>query len=285
MQQNTIGQVTEIQPIGGGNWITESYPTNFHHFWKAKMLTDKEKITDYKEVTNSEKTQLEASDAKWQKPTDTFVDLWNEACGTYGKYNADTGYFELNGLTDISLAEAKAIYNAGQIRGLGGDDFYTRRFTIRTNLPPSGSYSWSPIFFLLCEQLEVANAVGCRPYRGSFDYCRKLKRLTPDIAYISGNIGFYLCEKLVDLGGLSMAQMNIPTNRTNPKPPYEVDLQYSPLLTSSSLSKFFKTARENLYVSIKLPQEIYDKITDVTNQEWHALLDVASSKNITLLTP
>lgn len=42
----------------------------------------------------------------------TFIDLWNVACGIYGQYNASTGYFELNGLLDITYEQALAIYDA-----------------------------------------------------------------------------------------------------------------------------------------------------------------------------
>lgn len=40
---------------------------------------------------------------------DLFIDLWNQACGSYGKYNAATGFFELNGLTDITYKQALGI--------------------------------------------------------------------------------------------------------------------------------------------------------------------------------
>ena len=36
-----------------------------------------------------------------------FVDLWNAACGQHGRYNEETGYFELNGLTDITYMQPK----------------------------------------------------------------------------------------------------------------------------------------------------------------------------------
>lgn len=43
-----------------------------------------------------------------------FIDLWNNACGSYGRYNAETGYFELNGLTDIGYDEALKIFHNAQ---------------------------------------------------------------------------------------------------------------------------------------------------------------------------
>lgn len=69
----------------------------------------------------------------------SFIDLWNTACVvngvTYGTFNELTGYFELNGITDISYQEAQRI----MITSAGLDPhLLTRwmyRFTARTNLP------------------------------------------------------------------------------------------------------------------------------------------------------
>lgn len=65
---------------------------------------------------------------------DLFVDLWNNACGSYGKYNVETGYFELNGLTDITYDEALSIYRAGSINQTNCSYQYSN-LKIRTNLP------------------------------------------------------------------------------------------------------------------------------------------------------
>lgn len=40
-----------------------------------------------------------------------FIDLWNSAAGNYGTFNEDTGFFELNGITDITYQEAIVTYN------------------------------------------------------------------------------------------------------------------------------------------------------------------------------
>lgn len=42
---------------------------------------------------------------------EVFIDLWDNAARTAGRYNPATGYFELNGITDISYEEAISIYN------------------------------------------------------------------------------------------------------------------------------------------------------------------------------
>lgn len=105
---NSIDSYTEIYS-GGGNWLTQSYPTNFHTFVKRKMLTQEESVSDYMEVTDARKTALEQSDAAWARPEQAFIDEWNAVDPSAGWYNESTGFFELNGLTDITYEQAVAI--------------------------------------------------------------------------------------------------------------------------------------------------------------------------------
>ena len=60
-------------------------------------------------MTAAERSQIEAQDAKWARPPQAFIDRWNTRAGQYGCYNEDTGYFDLNGITDIDYAEALRI--------------------------------------------------------------------------------------------------------------------------------------------------------------------------------
>lgn len=51
-QRIVNNSLTEIYVIGGGNFITQSQPTNFHHFFTRKILTPTEDISDFREVTD-----------------------------------------------------------------------------------------------------------------------------------------------------------------------------------------------------------------------------------------
>lgn len=68
---------------------------------------------------------------------DLFIDMWNSECGVDGSYNPESGFFELNGITDIGYEEALSIYqhyNFNNIyTGAGG---YNK--IGRTNIPYSG---------------------------------------------------------------------------------------------------------------------------------------------------
>lgn len=115
---------------GGGNFITQSAPTNFHQFWTQKILTPGETIEDFREVTASEKSQLEASDAKWERPPQSFID---EMIALGAIWTEKTGYFALNGITDIDYKEMRAIYNKTKYRG-GATEFMYAGMNLRTNL-------------------------------------------------------------------------------------------------------------------------------------------------------
>lgn len=138
IEQRLIGSHTEIYTNGGGNsFITEAFPTNFHTFTTRKVLAPGDSIDRYKEVTAAERTKLEAADAAWVRPSDELIAEWNVKFGIWGKYNAATGYFEGNGLLDITTEQARAILTAGPLFG-DATSIYSSNgpFTkIRTNQP------------------------------------------------------------------------------------------------------------------------------------------------------
>lgn len=102
------GSYTEIY-VGGGYFMTQAAPTNFHRFFSRKILTAGESAADFREVSASERSAIEAADAKWERPPQSFIDRWTAEVGKWGCYNETTGYFELNGLRDITYEQALQI--------------------------------------------------------------------------------------------------------------------------------------------------------------------------------
>lgn len=88
----------------------------FHNFWTRKMLGEGESVDDFIEVTEAQKAAFEKAASEWVRPPQAFIDEWNEACivpystGTtsekVGQWNEATGYFELNGILNITYKEA-----------------------------------------------------------------------------------------------------------------------------------------------------------------------------------
>lgn len=102
METKLIGSLIEISAGGGGNFVTQNFPTNFHTFHTRKVLTPSESTNNYRVVTAAERATLEAEDAKWSEP-DSAIILSAEQNGA--AYNKNTGFFELNGLTDLTAEQ------------------------------------------------------------------------------------------------------------------------------------------------------------------------------------
>lgn len=139
IQQRTINGLTEIY-VDGGGFLTESFPTCYHQFYKSKILTNKESVSYYKEVTSAEKTTLQKL-SSLAKPTQAFVEEWNAYCIDHtasgnkvlGRYNENTNYFELHGILDITYEQALEIVNCRQMKQYGTIQGYVGG--ARTNLP------------------------------------------------------------------------------------------------------------------------------------------------------
>ncbi len=70
-----------------------------------------------------------------------FIDLWLDAVGNNGSYNTTTGLFSLNGLTDITYAQAVAIYNqTNNFLSTMQSGRYSF-CTFRTNIPNKSVYN------------------------------------------------------------------------------------------------------------------------------------------------
>lgn len=293
MTINKTDSYTEIYVTDADGWITESYPTHFHHFYKRKILAGDESAEDYKEVTTDEKLSLDKSDATWVRPPQYLIDVANQ--DPYGKFNEDTGYFELNGLTDITYRQFMDIVTAGSIQSKNAEFFYYRR-NIRTNLNMQKELFWNEEVsmdgvFYQCDNLEVFSL-------------RNLKYETIPIAKPADYVYHYFhgADKLKAILGIldfgsysqgdlertfsalpSLESIRIKNIRCN------MNFEYFPKLDYESVKYIIKNAtpRENIVISFR--SGIYAKLTgDEThpayNQlsveekiQWTSILNTATS--------
>lgn len=288
----------------GGDSITQSAPTNFHQFWTQKILTAGENIEDFREVTASERAALEQSDAAWKRPPQSFIDKWNKACAYnnkadyFGKYNEDTGFFELNEITDISYEEALQIwarsvhtvlpYNGGSIHkhlfGNSGYGSYNRYATCRTYFPiiSGGGFSASDLSYSFHgnHTVETLNFVGgygnalsnVPALHGTFCSCKKLRKILCNIGLPRVNDDtFSGCESLEYLDISMYVDSKIYGN---------LNLQWSPNLSADSIDRIIRQARlqkpENS-MTLTLHPDAYARVTD-------ELFALAAEKNITIAT-
>lgn len=233
-------------------------------------------IGDVEEVTGVTREELEK---------DLFIKLWNEACGIYGKYNKETGFFELNGLTDITFEQAILIYRLTSYPIIQGNTELKAiclvNAAIRTNLPMAISIS-NPLnlncAFMGCIKMEVVNnpdyygnGALYKTMQQAFKWCRKLRKFMNIIKVsacndISGAFDF--CDSLEEIR-LTALDKN-------------VGFKDSPNLTLFSLNYMVEHSANTNPITITIHPDIYAKLS--TEEEWMALNELAISKNISFAT-
>ncbi len=208
-----------------------------------------------------------------------FIDLWNEACGTYGKYDPanapDTDHpFYLNTLW-LTYEEALDIYDAGVMTNDNHTLFYCG-CNIKTHLPSHIKYSVitgsNSFRSSLVEFVDMGLLV---PGPGCFAYCSKLKTAkiyAPAAANNSAPFAFQGCYALEEISiGFVYAR--------------SFSLADSPLINLASLQGIIGKAQAgSAAMTITVHPDIYAKLTDETNEEWHKVLTDAADKNINFAT-
>ena len=234
-----------------------------------------------------------------------FIDLWNQAAGDYGRYNEDTGYFELYEIYDIGWDEALLIYRLS-----GNWDYYN------VNYYWSGygaNYGFNPRAYLPLTNAyngESGVSLGSHMHNDSIEYLSLCRSETKDARtlIISAQTHAFRFEKLKKIYGI--IQINTVFNNN----------QYIFAMPNLVYGKFKFTRNDYqivyfranldyectnyLYTQIpkqnangqcvfKLAANMYNRLSGTatdyassggTKEEWMALADLATSKNITLAT-
>lgn len=264
LQRTVNGSFTEIYIGGGNGWITQSVPTNFHSFWKQKLLTGTETPEDFREVTDKEKAALEKSDAKWEKPSEDFI-AQMAALGV--TWNADTGFFELNTLVDIGYREMINIYQQSLpyiFRQLNKDIGYTSSTmtSVRTFLPIKAADA--KLDFSANGALEVLK----------FSFCPN-----PTFVWLNNNslrkiIGVIATRKNLNLNPLpALEDVTVRVEFDN----VTVSLQGSPNLSFASLQYMVDNAKNVPSATVTLHPDAYARLTE-------ELIAAAAEKNIVFAT-
>lgn len=301
--------LTEIYTNGGGNFITQAAPTNFHGFWSRRPLGSGESIADFREVTPKERQTLEVQDAAWVKPPQLFIDLWNAACGVWGRYNEVTGFFELNGLTDITYAEAMSIYEAGAINTYDCAGYFKigNQSIIRTNLPRKLNSQWGynsqgfnahnfiPNFGI--EVLNLEPLWGEDPNGFMVDTRLNGHGITSNFYNITDSEWGNRTKLKKIIGVIDLRLMQQGRRFDALTFCYELEdvkirncgchmrLASAKKLSLESVSYLVENATATTAGStIQIERGIYDKLTDETDTLWHPLLAQAAEKNITFTT-
>lgn len=202
-------------------------------------------------------------------------------------YNEKTGFYELNGLTDITEAQMRTIYSQthGAQRMYNRNNVFEGANTIRTNLQFLNNFSIGldgkfRCAFFNCSVLEVAHVTSSTIYADNvaymFEGCPKLKKIIGflDIRNVTSSFNitrmFYKCGLLENVR-ISNLKVNI-------------SFAYSPLISLKSLQYLITNASNTSPITVTVHADVYAKIQDESQVDWHALIETATAKQITFAT-
>lgn len=206
-------------------------------------------------------------------------------------YNQNTGFYELNGLTDITEEQMREIYITfgSNPRFMVQADRYVLS-KVRTNIPLTSKTSASfggvsiganfSYAFNSCTLLEVigvgvssSQLIYVSNISGMFYNCQKLKSIIGRLSIVGANVStaaFYNCRSLETVNILNLK--------------VSISFAYSPLISLESLQCLITNAANTGPITITVHADVYAKIQDESNTDWHALIEAATAKQITFVT-
>ena len=216
-----------------------------------------------------------------------FCDLFSAAAGNAGYARMVNGVFDgmLNGLP-VTYEEAVDIHEAGECQETTVSRYRSNnriRTTYPIRLDRSSNVCDLGGMFQGCSRLEVVNILKIglgqiSKLRYTFDSVKlhTIGTLVINDSFSSDTIGAFNCPNLVNLSMFIAG--NIVRKIT-------LDLSRSPKISLESFQYFVnKSASQSNTFTLKVHPDVYAKLTDETNTEWHQVLIDAAAKNITFAT-
>lgn len=215
-----------------------------------------------------------------------FCDMFNAAVGDYGYARITDGVFDckLNELT-LTYEEAIDTMSEPRIRGdyttSNSNQFLYSHATFRTHLPKTAPerISRCQYTFIEAQKLEVVNA-RIIPLDLCFTGCNNLKKI--NIYQLIGSASSEAQRAYDNCNALSDIYVEMMGK-------YDVNLKWSPLITKESFQRIIAATPSNVTndggYTITVHPDVFAKLTDESNTEWHAVYTAAAEKNISFITP
>lgn len=204
-------------------------------------------------------------------------------------YNQNTGFYELNGLTDITEEQMREIYvQTNPTKRVTDLCSVLNASSIRTNFPflNRGGYKNIDCYaaFANCTNLEVV-AFGARdgdnffPSRiiYAFINCIKLREIKSVLNVTS--LESHNNKFLNTFSGCRALEKILILNLKD-----NISFSNSPLLSLESLQYLITNAANTSPITVTVHADVYDKIQDEGQVDWHALIETAAAKQITFAT-
>lgn len=234
-----------------------------------------------------------------------FIDLWNQAAGDYGRYNEETGFFELYEIYDIGWDEALLIYRIS-----GQWDLYSFSYNVDAYVAGYGRNIRVLLPFVTGSNGEAGFTADTRMHNETLQYLAFCRKPYPwYYLYFSVNVhGFRFpqLKKIYDtrviiqnVAANSIHVFNVPNlvyakfkfaNSNYATIYFRANLDYE---CTNYLFTEIPTQNANGQCVIKLAANMYNRLSGTatdyassggTKEEWMALADLAAGKNITLAT-
>ena len=204
-------------------------------------------------------------------------------------YNQNTGFYELNGLTDITEEQMREIYiQTNPTKRVTDLCSVLNASSIRTNFPflNRGGYKNIDCYavFANCTNLEVV-AFGARdsdnffPSRiiYAFINCIKLREIKSvlNVTSLESHNNKFLNTFSACRALEKILILNLKDN---------ISFSNSPLLSLESLQYLITNAANTSPITVTVHADVYDKIQDEGQVDWHALIETAAAKQITFAT-
>lgn len=297
-----------VYPVTSTKTVFDEKGVDLDTLLAAQKQETEAALKDYAKKTDLSKKQDALTDSLDVKVSETaltvterakravFIDQWNTACGIWGRYNEETGYFELNGLTDITYEQALSIMAAGplidSLSPFAGGLFSK----IRTNLPSVRASGFGYVHRLITLYTYIFSAnfevVNLNPATQEEDLCVSNDHSITDYTFVSrkyiGALNLKLYNKSLNLttqcgkynkafDGLVIKELH--TDAKIRASWASVTREYD----AEFLTKMVGYATNTTPITIQVEQWAYDRLTDPDNAEWNSILTAAAEKNITFV--
>ena len=213
-------------------------------------------------------------------------------------YNEETGFYELNGLTDITEEEMLAIFVHTAMYGYGGQNVFSRCIgyydKVRTNFPILGYGVRMEMFFPFGESsnCETLNLIPLFEYRLSgleslrypmdvhtgyssvLNTCRKLRRVYGTIK-LNTSFGGSICDICNELTDVRVKELSTSIRFCTG----------SPSLSLESVSYLVENATNTRAITVTVHPDVLAKLQDAEGHpDWYAVNTTAQEKQISFAT-
>lgn len=207
-------------------------------------------------------------------------------------YNEKTGFYELNGLTDITEEQMRAIYNNIGISRQNDCVNSYRGAIIRTNIPwaaAMGGFIDSFDTRAICVDNSFIEVFAFRFKDSEVVYPTGLQYAFRNMVKLKKIIGIINCINIKNSNSRlsftdTFSNCPILENVLISLLPLDISFKDSPLLSLESLRYLINNAANTSPITVTVHADVYDKIQDEGQVDWHALIETAAAKQITFAT-